>query len=396
MTGKSASRAVHADHESATSAARSLLPALRNRAEEAEALRTVPEESIDDIRRKGLFHLCAPREFGGSQLGITTFLATTAEIASGCGSTGWVYAVLAGHNWTLSLLPVEAQREVFADAGALVASVIHLNSKPPKPVEGGFLIEDAHGRFCSGVDYAKWILVGSQVAAANDRAQPYYFLIPKDEFTIKDDWFAVGLRGTGSKSVKATRIFVPEHRSCSLAAVADASAPGIVYHDSPVYRMPLRETQRLQLLGAPLGIARAALAHCIDAYKAHHGTPGLERLEESRAAFLRLARASAALDAATGLVLDDARAFDSRESGSDASGSLSGLDRARCLRNIAYAAQECRHVVTALFEASGARGLLDENVMQRLWRDANAAAAHVAFVRDKVDLPYGRALCGLE
>ena len=41
-------------------------------------------------------------------------------------------------------------------------------------------------------------------------------------------------------------------------------------------------------------------------------------------------------------------------------------------------------------------GLLDDNELQRIWRDANAAAAHVAFVRDKVDLPFARALCGLD
>jgi 3-hydroxy-9,10-secoandrosta-1,3,5(10)-triene-9,17-dione monooxygenase len=66
------------------------------------------------------------------------------------------------------------------------------------------------------------------------------------------------------------------------------------------------------------------------------------------------------------------------------------------MRDIAYAAQQCRRVVNDVFEATGARGLLADNPLQRIWRDANAAAAHVAFVRDNVDLAYGRVLCGLE
>ena len=71
---------VHADHQSAVAAARDLAPALRERAAEAEAQRTISERTIDDLRSNGLFHLCSPRSFGGSQLGISTFVETTAEV----------------------------------------------------------------------------------------------------------------------------------------------------------------------------------------------------------------------------------------------------------------------------------------------------------------------------
>ncbi|MGD2167638.1 MAG: acyl-CoA dehydrogenase family protein, partial [Gammaproteobacteria bacterium] len=326
-----------------------------------------------------------------SQLGISTFVETTAEIASGCGSSGWVYGVLAGHNWTLSLLPVEAQQEVFSDPNALVASVIHLSTKSTVRVDGGFVIDGAQGRYCSGVDHASWILVGTEAAIDADRREAYYLLIPQSEFVIEDDWYAVGLQGTGSKSVSAERIFVPEHRSCALAAIAEGTAAGAVHHNLPLYRLPFRETQRLQLLGNPIGIARAALEHCTENYRRHHGAAGRDQLEDSRAAFLRLSQASVEYDAAVNLVLGDANMLDSQEDGT----TLSTRARARCMRDIAYAAQQCRRVVSDLFEASGARGLIDENSLQRIWRDANAAAAHIAFQRDKVDLPYGRALCGL-
>jgi alkylation response protein AidB-like acyl-CoA dehydrogenase len=381
-----------ANHEDAIEAARSLVGDLRSRAPEAESRRVIPGETIQDLRAKGLFHICAPITFGGSQLGISTFVETVAEIASGCGSSGWVYAVLAGHNWTMSLLPVEAQREVFSDPDALVASVIHLSSKPPERVEGGYVIEEASGRFCSGVDFASWILVGSEVVRDGHRREPHYFLIPRSDFEISDDWYAVGLRGTGSKSVNAARIFVPDHRSCSLVDVEKGTAPGILYHDSPRYRLPFRQSQRLQLVGAPIGIARGALDHCTEHYRRRYGGPSNQVGNESTAAFLRLSRALADYDAAVGLVLGDARMLDSLADGRE----VTAIDRARQLRNIAYAAQECRRVVSGLFEESGARGLLDANELQRIWRDVNSAAAHSAFIRDAVDLPFGRAVCGLD
>lgn len=386
------SRDIHTDHESAVAAARALVPVLRDRAAETESRRMISEQTIEDLRENGLLHLCAPRAFGGSQLGITTFVETAAEIASGCGSTGWVFDVLAGHNWTLSLLSLEAQTEVFSDPYALVASVIHMVSKSTARVAGGYLIDEASGKFCSGVDHASWILAGSEVVTDDGHREPHYFLIPRSEFTIIDDWYAAGLSGTGSKSVSAARIFVPEHRGCSLAAMADRTAPGIVHHDAPLYRLPFRETQRLQLLGAPLGIARAALDLSAATVAEHHGAPGRDRLPGSQNAFLRLARASVELDSAVNLVLGDAKTLDS----SSDSAEISTYDRMRCMRDIAYAAQQCRRVVNDLFEASGARALLEGNPLQRIWRDANAAAAHIAFVRDNVDLAFGRALCGLE
>jgi alkylation response protein AidB-like acyl-CoA dehydrogenase len=386
------SRDIHADHESAVAAARALVPVLRERAEETEKQRMVPEQTIEDLRATGLLHLFAPRAFGGSQLGITTFVETAAEIASGCGSTGWVFDVLAGHHWTLSLLSIEAQTEVYADPNALVASVIHMSSKSTRRVADGYLIEGASGRFCSGVDHASWILAGSEVVTDDGHREPYYFLIPRSEFTIIDDWYAAGLSGTGSKSVSAARIFVPDHRGCPLTALVDLTAPGIAHHDVPLYRLPFRETQRLQLLGATLGIARAALDRYTDIVTQHHAVPGRDQLAASHNAFLRLARVSVEFDSAVNLVLSDTQMLDALPD----SAALSASDRKRCMRDIAFAAQTCRRVVNDLFEASGARGLLTENPLQRLWRDANAAAAHVAFVRDSVDLTYGRALCGLE
>jgi 3-hydroxy-9,10-secoandrosta-1,3,5(10)-triene-9,17-dione monooxygenase len=73
----------------------------------------------------------------------------------------------------------------------------------------------------------------------------------------------------------------------------------------------------------------------------------------------------------------------------------SPLDRARYVRNAAYAASLCRQAVASLFEASGGSGIYDTFELQRIWRDVNSAAAHNAFMRDKLDPAFGRALLGL-
>ena len=182
--------------------------------------------------------------FGGSQLGIAPLIQTVATIASGCGSTGWVYAVLSGHNWAVGLFPVEAQREVFSDPDALVASIVRLGGKAPKQVADGYLFEGAAGKFCSGIEHAKWIMVGASVADASTAPEPRYFLIPKSEIEIVDDWYTAGLRGTRSCSLRIKHAFVPDHRSVSIAEIAPGTAPGIKFHDSPSIGRRFRKSCR--------------------------------------------------------------------------------------------------------------------------------------------------------
>jgi 3-hydroxy-9,10-secoandrosta-1,3,5(10)-triene-9,17-dione monooxygenase len=104
----------------------------------------------------------------------------------------------------------------------------------------------------------------------------------------------------------------------------------------------------------------------------------------------RLAQASAEIDAARALLLNDVREF----CFTDAS-NFNDLDKTRCRRDTSYAAQLCRRAVNELFEASGGSALYESSDMQRLWRDANAAAAHHGLTWDIRGLEYGRVAMGL-
>jgi len=386
------SRALPAIVDAADARARAgeLVGRLRARAAKVDAERHIPPESIAEIAAAGLFRIQAPRAFGGSQLGIAALTEAVAAIASGCGSTGWVYAVLAGHNWLVSLFPEEAQREVFSDPSSLVASIVRLGGKPPQRAAGGYLFEGAAGRFCSGIEHATWVMVG---AAVSDGGAPQarYFLIPKSEVEIIDDWFTAGLRGTRSCSLKIARAFVPEHRSVSIPEIANGTAPGIKLHNAPVYRAPFPQILPLPLSGVPIGLARAALEACSDGAKARMKGFVDEQIAEQSAFFARLSQADADIAAATALLLGQAGELDAVEEGTK----LPELARARIVRNAGYSANQCRYAVTRLFEGSGGSAIYDSVDLQRIWRDANAAAAHNAFMRDKLDPAFGRAMLGL-
>ena len=69
-------------YDEAMRRARALVPALRERADPAEAVREMPKETIDDLHRTGLLRFHQPRRRGGS-----------------CASTGWNVANLGVHHW---------------------------------------------------------------------------------------------------------------------------------------------------------------------------------------------------------------------------------------------------------------------------------------------------------
>ena len=76
---------------------RDLLPTLRERADEAERLRVVPEASIKEIAETGFFKLLQPTRYGGLESSPLDFYEGVRLIAGACGSTGWVSSVVGVH-----------------------------------------------------------------------------------------------------------------------------------------------------------------------------------------------------------------------------------------------------------------------------------------------------------
>src|SRR5207237_2438885 len=78
-----------------------LVPVLRERAAKAEELRRMPDETIEDLHRTGLFRILQPKRVGGSELPFRSILELVAAISRGAGSTGWALANLAARHWVI-------------------------------------------------------------------------------------------------------------------------------------------------------------------------------------------------------------------------------------------------------------------------------------------------------
>src|SRR5215475_5883978 len=106
------------------SRARELVPPFRKRAAEAEKLRRIPPESIDDLRKAGLLRTLQPAVLGGYELPLDEAVLITATVAEGCGSTGWVQGIYTDHCATLGMFDGQAQKDVWGRSpDSLISSV---------------------------------------------------------------------------------------------------------------------------------------------------------------------------------------------------------------------------------------------------------------------------------
>ena len=83
------------------SGAREIAGLAREQARETEAARRVSEDMVARMRRADLFRVMQPKAYGGFEYGFEVFSQIEAILASGCGSTGWVYGLLASHQWLI-------------------------------------------------------------------------------------------------------------------------------------------------------------------------------------------------------------------------------------------------------------------------------------------------------
>src|SRR5579863_8254869 len=373
--------------------AEALVPVLRERAGRAEELRRLPDETIEDLRKSGLFRILQPRRVGGSELPFRSIVELVAAIGRGCGSTAWVLANLAAHHWLLGMWPERAQDEIWGQSpDNLIGSALVFPRGRARPVDGGYRIS---GRwpFSSGVDPAAWNLVG---AIVNDEeagvSEPRIFLMPAQDYTIIDTWHVIGLAGTGSKDIAAEDVFVPQYRTLAVNQITGGPNPGSTVNPSVLYQLPAISLFAFCIAGVSLGIAQGAIEYFLQTTRTRTSYYTGRNLADFVTLQIHLAEATAVADAARAVMLLDCDEA-TRIVGE---GQVPSLEqRARYRRDGAYAATLCTKAVDVLFTASGGGAIYARNPLQRAFRDVHAANAHYVLNWDINGAMYGRVALGL-
>jgi 3-hydroxy-9,10-secoandrosta-1,3,5(10)-triene-9,17-dione monooxygenase len=381
-------------HEEALDRARSLLPLIGSLATEQEqATRMIP--AIEQaLHESGLFRYQQPRCFGGMELELPAIVDIVEILGRADASTAWTFANLASHHRQLALWDIRAQEEVWGEnPDALIASGIAYVQGRGKRVDGGLLLSGQWG-FSSGVDVSSWNMLYCVVREDDKPVDWCACLVPASDYTIVDDWQTLGMRGTGSRTVRATDIFVPAHRVLSMQVSRPGHVfPGLAHHPNPLYRVPTPALGGHSIGAAMIGNAQAMVDHTVASVKERSTSYTGATMRDLQTVQLRVSMAAAKVDAMRVFLRNDCvEAYATV----GATGGLPLEARLRYKRNCALAIRIVNEAVDSLHELAGAGGIYDRQPIQRLFRDAHAASGHFAFSTDAQLPPWGLSALGGE
>jgi len=371
--------------------AEALVPKLRQRAQQTEDLRHVPNETMQDFADAGLFRVLQPKHWGGYEL---PYGRTQTELCNvlgrGCGSSAWVQCVVACHAWCLAMFPAEAQDAVWSrDSDTLIASAFAFTTGRGRPVEGGYFIE-GNWQFSSGSNACQWIILGTPIYPDVESEGPptnvLWCLVQRPNWDVVDTWYAAGLKGSASNDIHVEGAFVPETFTLNTMECDGRPTPGSTLNPGDNYRLPLWSVFPYNVSTPALGIARGA----IDAYVEYMGSrPDRANLVQRQ---LRISESAAEVDAAEALWLSNAATLEHLGA---SGGPWPATLQAKLRRDLAFSTMLCTRAVDRLAAALGAHGMMEDTPVQRAFRDVHGVANHGANNWDLQAVPYAREVLGL-
>ena len=381
-------------YEAAMRRARELIPFLREQAPKCEELRRLTPEVMDELHRSGLLRYLQPKAWGGMELPFVAYYDFPEVLSRGDISAGWVVDNLAAHHRILAWYDPRAQEEVWGpNPDACIASGIAYPQGRGRPVDGGVVLS-GEWNFSSGTDHSDWSILACVVRDGEKIIDYDYCLLHRSQYEVVDDWHTLGMRATSSKTVRCNDVFVPAHRALSMYVARPGHAwPGLAVHRNPHFRVPVSALGGHGIGACLVGNARAALETSIELVKSRSTSYTAAKMRDFQTVQLRIGAAGAQIDGAALIMRSDClEAQRICEEG----GTLDIETRLRYKRNCAQAAKMCTGAVDSLYEMAGANGIYDHAPLQRMFRDARAAAGHFSFSTDAQLTPWGLVTLGGE
>jgi alkylation response protein AidB-like acyl-CoA dehydrogenase len=371
--------------------ARALQDLVRTHASAGDDNRRVSQEVVDALQRAGLFHIAVPRRLGGRGAGFRTFIDAVAEIGRADGGTAWAMALLNVCTWFATLFSARAQKESFGTTpGARICGIFTAPERT-EIVDGGVRLTGEWG-YASGSLHAQWATLGIRLKDNADGSPNFALaLVPFSDLSLRDTWHVAGMRASGSNTLVAKDIFVPNYRIQTFADLATENYARDESDEPNDYAsfVPVAE---IILVAAQIGLARGAIDLTLQkspkkpiAYTVFtesrnspvHQIELAEAVSDADQAYMLVARACADIDLA---------AFRRRK--------LDPLTRARIRMDTGQAGRLCRAAINRLLSVNGASSFALVNPLQRMWRDSEVASRHAFVLPEVANLVYGRVLYG--
>ncbi|WP_205341663.1 acyl-CoA dehydrogenase family protein [Denitrificimonas caeni] len=372
--------------------ARKMIPALKARSTQAGHDLKIPDETIAEMQKAGLFKAMQPKRHGGFEVDPRTFFEIQMALAEGCMSTAWIYGVMGVHPWQLARYPEQAQQDVWGVSQDTLVGSTYMPVAKVTPVEGGYRISGRWG-FSSGCEHCEWTLLGGILPADENGEGMEHgtFLVPLSDYRIERNWDVLGLRGTGSHDIVVDDAFVPAHRVQRTNNSSPEATPGLKENTNPIFAIPFAQVFTRAVSSSALGALQGAINEFCDNAAKHIGKHGAKTAEDPVAqdtvadAILTLDMLKLVLNRNYGELLEIA-----------GKGEMPDVEMRLLYRyQSAYVTNTCAEKVSMLLRSMAASGLYKTNPVERIFRDIHQARGHIANNMAAYARAYGTVQLGL-
>jgi alkylation response protein AidB-like acyl-CoA dehydrogenase len=260
-------------------------------------------------------------------------------------------------------------------------------------VDGGWRVSGG-SPFASGCHHTPWyglaaieVRDGEPVLDPDTGApQPFVIILPRRDATITDSWHTVGMRGTGSATIGAEDLFVPDHRTWQLPQLASPHPS----FDHPYLRMwPMVQVHGESIVS--VGVAASAVEALVELAGTKTASYTTAALRDRELIQYQAGRARALVDAARAYLHTACRA-----AYEEAMTSPRLSDQTKVSMQLAgcFAADACAESVRLVHEAAGTSGIRLEAPFERHLRDAQTLSQHASKASPRY-ASAGRLLFGL-
>ena len=205
--------------------ARSIAPLLEAAAPRIDSNRELPPDIVDALHGAGLYRMLFPRTLGGLELSLPDYVQVIEEIAKTDASAAWCVGQSSVCSTITAYLDHDVAWEMFGtDRRALLNWGPQGRTAKAIVADGGYRVT---GRwpFASGSRHASYMAAHTHVfeadgttphLAADGKPEERTFIFPRASAEIIDNWYVMGLKGTGSDTYALNDEFVPAERSMTV------------------------------------------------------------------------------------------------------------------------------------------------------------------------------------
>lgn len=369
--------------------ARALQPMLLRNAPLSEKGGELMPEVASALIEGEFFKMCLPRRWGGLCVSAKAMARVVEELARGCPSSGWVVTVMNTTAWRITMMSDETQEEIFSNGVPLVCGVAVPPGKARK-VDGGYIVEEGRWPYASGSHHAELFHAPVRIEGMKGPAPLAIFNL--SDLEIERTWKVAGMKATGSDTVVAKDVFVPEHRIPFFEKPFDYGSDKRKHVGELTDFWTTLPLIRTKSLGVLVGAAQGVLDYLCGGLKEK---PLLftdyKRRGDSHVFSSQVGKAAAKIQAVRAMMYQMTTAIDNAALEKRP---MEPEERALNRGQMALSMEHLTEAIEMMMNVAGSSAYMDSCDAQRFWRDFAIASRHVSIIPEPGYEVYGRSILG--